>query len=252
MAGMKWFRLYAEAVDDEKLRLLAFEDRWHFVALLCLKASGVLDENSGEMLRRKVAIKLGLSLAELDSVAKRLADIKLIDRKTLQPLAWDERQFASDTSRERTRAYRERMKRHGDVTVTAQDTDTDTDTESDTETEEKQERAKARNGPPDSVSAEVWKAFLTLRKAQRAPISQLVIDGIRREAGKAGIGIEDAMRICCERGWRGFKAEWVQEKPPRQVQARPASKAEQFMDSLYGKTRDAGVIDEPTAFTRIG
>ena len=36
---MQWFRLYAGIVDDEKLRLLAFEDRWHYVALLALKSA---------------------------------------------------------------------------------------------------------------------------------------------------------------------------------------------------------------------
>lgn len=39
-----WLRLYTEAVDDEKLRLLAFEDRWHFIAILCCKGKGIIDE----------------------------------------------------------------------------------------------------------------------------------------------------------------------------------------------------------------
>ena len=40
---LPWFRLYAEAIDDEKLRLLAFEDRWHFIALMCCMGQGILD-----------------------------------------------------------------------------------------------------------------------------------------------------------------------------------------------------------------
>ena len=40
-----WFRLYNEIIDDEKLLLLAFQDRWHYVALLALKNKGVRDEN---------------------------------------------------------------------------------------------------------------------------------------------------------------------------------------------------------------
>ena len=35
---MPWFRLYHRMIDDEKLRLLAFEDRWHFVAPTTCKA----------------------------------------------------------------------------------------------------------------------------------------------------------------------------------------------------------------------
>lgn len=127
-----WFRFYTEAVDDDKLRLIAFEDRWHFVALLCLKGKGLLDsEQDPEMLARRVAVRMGLSTVELEQVAKRLAAVGLIELHTFQPLAWEERQFESDTSKERTRAWRERnkAKRHGDVTVTAQETDTETETE---------------------------------------------------------------------------------------------------------------------------
>jgi hypothetical protein len=104
-----WFRLYTEAVDDEKLRLLAFEDRWHFIALLCCKGKGILDEDNPDLIRRKVAVKLGLDPRTLDDVARRLAEVGLIDAQTLQPLAWNSRQFASDhdrTNAERQRRFR--------------------------------------------------------------------------------------------------------------------------------------------------
>lgn len=81
---LKWFRMYAESVDDEKLRLLAFEDRWHFVALLCCKAQGLLD-GEDPLMRRKVAVKLGLAMRELDECARRLAEVGLIDAETLNP-----------------------------------------------------------------------------------------------------------------------------------------------------------------------
>jgi len=63
--------------------------------------------------------------------------------------------------------------------------------------------------PPDGVSHSVWQDFKTLRKAKKSPITPSAIDGIRREASKAGWSIEDALRECCARGWAGFKAEWV-------------------------------------------
>ena len=82
---LPWFRMYSEAVDDEKLRLLAFEDRWHFVAILCCKAKGIFDEPNSEMLRRKVALKLGLSVDELLVVAGKLSSVGLLDAETFQP-----------------------------------------------------------------------------------------------------------------------------------------------------------------------
>lgn len=63
--------------------------------------------------------------------------------------------------------------------------------------------------PPDGVDATVWQDFLKLRKAKRAPMTDTALDGIRREAEKAGIGLGDALAMCCKRGWQGFEAEWV-------------------------------------------
>lgn len=138
MTKRLWFRAYSEMVDDEKLRLLAFEDRWHYVAVLCCKSLGILDDKCDQQLmRRKIAVKMGVQVRELDEISRRLAEVGLIDENSLQPIKWDERQFESDSSKERVRRYRERqknqlvkdMKRDGNVTVTVQETDTDTDTE---------------------------------------------------------------------------------------------------------------------------
>lgn len=61
---------------------------------------------------------------------------------------------------------------------------------------------------PD-VPAELVDDFVKLRKAKRASVTQTAVDGIRREANKVGYTMEQAIRTCCERGWQGFKAEWV-------------------------------------------
>jgi len=210
MKALPWFRMYHEALDDEKLGLLAFEDRWHFVALLCLKCRGVLDsEPDIEMLQRKVSLKMGLTLAELEKVSHRLARMGLIDPETFQPVAWDERQMQSDSSTERVQAYRERtkqVKRFSNVTVTAQDTDTDKEEDID----KKNTRAIA---PPDGVSLSVWQDFKKLRLAKKAPVTETALSKIRAQAAKAGVTLQVALETCCERGWTGFNADWVAEKP---------------------------------------
>ena len=66
--------------------------------------------------------------------------------------------------------------------------------------------------PPEGVSDSVWQDFKTLRKAKRSPITQKAIDGIIREANKAGWTVEQALSECCFRGWQAFKAEWVATK----------------------------------------
>ena len=92
---LPWFRAYTKMVDDEKLRLLAFEDRWHFIAILCLKGQGVLDANDPLMMR-KAAVKMGLDLRSLEEVARRLAEVGLIEQATLQPIKWESLQQRSD------------------------------------------------------------------------------------------------------------------------------------------------------------
>jgi hypothetical protein len=80
---------------------------------------------------------------------------------------------------------------------------------------------------PEGVSIQTWQDFKKLRKTMRAAITQSAIDGIKREADKAGWSLEDALRECCARGWRGFKAEWTKEKrtgylPPQPNETTPA------------------------------
>ena len=65
---------------------------------------------------------------------------------------------------------------------------------------------------PVDVSDPVWQSFQLIRKAKKAPITDLAMLGIRREAVKAGVELEEALTICCERGWAGFKAEWMQSR----------------------------------------
>lgn len=136
--SMQWFRLYHRMIDDDKLRLLAFEDRWHFVALCCLKADGLIDEQEGSLRDRKIAVKLGVQVRELEEIGRRLQEVGLVDER-LSPVAWDELQFKSD--RDSTAARRQREKRQRDrelkavtkasrvtvTNVTRLDTETDTD-----------------------------------------------------------------------------------------------------------------------------
>ena len=72
--------------------------------------------------------------------------------------------------------------------------------------------------PPDGVLSSVWDDFQKLRRAKKAPLTDTAIDGIRREADKAGMPLGDALAMCCERGWTAFKADWLADaKGPKSV-----------------------------------
>lgn len=140
----QWFRMYAEFASDPKVQLLSFDDQRHFVVLLCLKCSGTLDSAtpSSEFRDRMLAKALGLSHVTFHEASRRLIEVGLID-DNYQPTAWSARQYDSDSSVERTRAWRARQKteRHCDVTVTDKN-----------RTEEKIETQKRASRLPDDFS----------------------------------------------------------------------------------------------------
>ena len=71
--------------------------------------------------------------------------------------------------------------------------------------------------PPD-VDQQTWADWQALRKAKRAPVTETVINGARREADKAGMPLADFLQVWCRRGSQGLEAAWL--KP--EERARPA------------------------------
>ena len=92
-------------------------------------------------------------------------------------------------------------------------------------------RAPAR---PDDVSESVWQDFQAVRKAKRAPLTDTALKGIRREAGKAGIPLADAIAYCVERNWVGFNAGWYADRSGKQPRASPQPKHAAAARAIFG------------------
>lgn len=58
------------------------------------------------------------------------------------------------------------------------------------------------------VDKQIAEEYLQVRKAKRATNTLTAFKGLEREAKKANISLNDAIRICVERSWQGFKADW--------------------------------------------
>ena len=72
------------------------------------------------------------------------------------------------------------------------------------------------------IDGQLAQDYIALRKSHRAPITQTALKGIEREANSAGLSLEQALTICCERGWRGFRAEWLHsDRSNRPTQPQP-------------------------------
>lgn len=89
--------------------------------------------------------------------------------------------------------------------------------------EQEQEQEQKHSAPSDApskfdalkrlveggVPRQIAEDWLKTRKRKRLELTQTALDGIVREAGKAGLSLDSAIRLCGENGWAGFKASWL-------------------------------------------
>lgn len=83
-----------------------------------------------------------------------------------------------------------------------------------------------KDAKPKKTKADAWKAllaengivgqladdYIAIRLAKNAPLTATAMDGLKREAAKAGMTLEQAITYSTEQGWQGFKAEWLLNK----------------------------------------
>ena len=87
---------------------------------------------------------------------------------------------------------------------------------------------------PEGVSQQVWDSFVKQRKTKKAQVTDLVINGIKKEADKAGWTMDMALNEIIVRNWVSFKAEWV---------AKPENKADQVFTTVPSRfERDPALI----------
>jgi len=105
--------------------MLSEVDQRRFLVLLCLRCS------NGDVTLRDadVAFQLRITPEQWTETKAVLMGKKLITQHN-KPVAWERRQYDSDSSNERVQRYRERMKQRRNVTETPPETEIETETES--------------------------------------------------------------------------------------------------------------------------
>ena len=76
----------------------------------------------------------------------------------------------------------------------------------------------------EGIDEQIASDFIAIRKAKNAPLTQTALDGIKREANKAKLTLENALRICIERNWQGFSASWLFESHNQTQSTKPSVK----------------------------
>ena len=203
-----WFRLYSEFAHDPKIQMLSEAMQRRYVMLMCLRCSEVLET----LHETEIAFQLRLSTDELDETKKLFISKNFID-KHWNLLNWDKRQFVSDSSTMRVAKHREKKKQPSNIDETLQKRPSNA---IDTDTDKKQIQIQSNKATvvatPVGVSDSVWQEFVSHRKSKKARVTQLVIDGIQKEASIAGWSLEDALKETIVRNWQSFKADWVKDE----------------------------------------
>lgn len=130
---MKWFKLYPEIANHPRLRILSFEDRWHYISVMCAKADGTLDQANAKLRDQMLSVHLGLTPVEMAQVKERLMDVELI-ADDWDIINWEDKQSTDATGAARKRRQRAREKlakeeelrnknKEQNVTVTGQSRD---------------------------------------------------------------------------------------------------------------------------------
>lgn len=158
----RWFRFYAESVNDPKVQRLPAHLFKTWVNLLCIASS-----HEGTLPRvEDMAFQLRMSNHDLQSHIDELIGLSLVDIRpdqALEPHNWKVRQYVSDTSKERTKKYRKNIKKRAcDVTVTASVTPPDTDTDTDTD------QKRSEKAPPKFLKERLHEEFEAAFKARSA------------------------------------------------------------------------------------
>jgi hypothetical protein len=255
-----------DLLDSDRYNALTHDsERLLFMELLLLADDyGLVPVNFG-FLRRRTTPCSAKSVEQVTQMVSALADADLIrcyqserggqfafiPRFDNRPQALKPKwpippahvtQGAIESAQANSKGLYRKQQHAGNATVTHSYVAPETETE--TETEKKKTRApRAASLPsaaPSAVSPEVWADFKTLRTKQRAPITATALAGIEREAAKAGLSLEDALRVCCERGWRGFKADWMANaKAPGATQfGKPEEPSRYARPGLIGKMKE--------------
>ena len=74
---------------------------------------------------------------------------------------------------------------------------------------------------PQDVDPQVWSDWIVLRRGKKAPVTATVMSGAREEAQKAGLTLEQFLRIWCVRGSQGLQADWLRTDDFARVRAGP-------------------------------
>ncbi|CAE6713286.1 hypothetical protein R75461_01161 [Paraburkholderia nemoris] len=117
---------------------------------------------------------------------------------------------------------------------------TESGTRGGVEKEKEKDKSKPKNIRFDAlahleslgVEQKIASDWLALRKAKKLAPTETAFAGVLRQAERAGISMNDAVQTCCIRGWGGFEAAWLKDRPA--TPSSGSSVADEYADLMRG------------------
>lgn len=219
---MKWFKHDSTASMDAKLKrvrikygMAGYGLYWYCLELI---AQGVESHNLSFELEHDcevLAHDTGINYQLVQEMMGYMVDLGLFENSAgrITCLKMAARLDQSMTGNSKMRSMIAEIKENHDLVMTSHDAVMLEEKRREEKRKEKNKTPKAL-ARPDDVCEQVWDDFITHRKRLKANLTETALNGIIREANKAGVTLEAALAECVLRGWRGFKADWV--KPDEQ------------------------------------
>lgn len=229
-----WIKLYRDILDDIE---------WHKLDPAAAKTLVMIwliaSEDEGSLPNvEQLAFRLRLTVGEVLTHVKNLSHwLNIDDDKTISS------RYQQDTLADTESSVAVQKNSVADV---SDHQEREAEEETEREGEKEKTRRRATYPCPDDVEPQTWADWLALRKAKKAPVTETVVNGAIREAGKAGMGLEAFLSIWCTRGSQGLQADWLR---PSERSAGAFATMESFRerDERLARQKYAEMVGRPVA-----
>lgn len=210
---MQWFKHDSNANSDDKLQnilldygLEGYGLYWYCIELIVNRVDK--DNITFELKHdaRVIARNTGSTPQKVEEMMRRFIDLGLFEsgNGAITCLKLLKRMDTSMTSNQFMREIISKAKTSHDEVMTQSGFIMQEEKRIEEKREDKSRKEKTYSPPIGSELLADWK-----KHRGKNGITETVFKGFEREALKAGIPVEEAIRISIERGWRGFNADWL-------------------------------------------
>ena len=247
---MEWFRHDSNANLDDKLQevlldygLEGYGLYWYCIELIVGKTS--TDNITFELKHdaRIIARNTGSSVQRIEEMMKRFVSVGLFENEDgkITCLKVAKRLMSSATGNQKMRNMIQEIKANHDVVMMSCDSIMREEKRIEENRIDKKEKIKYI--PP--IPVELFAEYQAIRKSKRAaPFTERMYVAICNQALLAGITPEQAIILCCEKGWTGFNADWIKDKSVKPMKGYGFVSDAQFNDWLESAPTQERIANE--------